>query len=123
MGKKARMRRYPQKYGRKFAVHPAFKARHDVEKELEVGVVLEEPKVELPEPKEEPKKEGCGDCGGCKDCEEKKEPKVEAPEPKVEVPVEKVVVEKPKAKPKAKPKTTRKRTTRKKAAPKKTSKE
>jgi len=112
MGKKARMRRYPQKYGRKFAVHPAFKARHDVEKELEVEVVLEEPKVELPEPKEEPKKEGCGDCGDCKDCKEKKEPKVEAP-------VEKVVVEKPKAK----PKTTRKRTTRKKAAPKKTSKE
>ena len=55
MGKKARMRRYPQKYGKKFGNHPYFIAKHG-DKPAEPAPVVEEEVVAIavPDPAAEP---------------------------------------------------------------------
>jgi len=56
MGKKAKIRRYPQKYGRKYASHPyakAINALREVTKEAEAdGVITEEEAAQIVEAKE-----------------------------------------------------------------------
>ena len=56
MGKKARIKRYPQKYGRKYSSHPVAKANHAVEEAKPAPVEVAAPKAEeavkpTPEPK------------------------------------------------------------------------
>jgi uncharacterized membrane protein YebE (DUF533 family) len=56
MGKKARIRRYPQKYGRKHASHPyakaATKLREVIEEAEADGVITEEEAVQIKQAKE-----------------------------------------------------------------------
>jgi len=64
MGKKARIKRYPQKYGRKYSSHPVAKANHAVEEAKPAPVEVAAPKAEptpapkpVAKPKAAPKKE------------------------------------------------------------------
>jgi hypothetical protein len=121
MGKKARMRRYPQKFGRKFASHPYARAqaklREIKEEAMADGIITAEEKLEIAAAEAEvesltPVLDAVAD-------ELAPEPVVEevAPEPVVEEPV---VEEKPKPKrtrkPAAKKTTTKRKYTRKKKA-------
>ena len=121
MGKKARMRRYPQKFGRKFASHPYARAQaklREIKKEaMADGVITAEEKLKIAAAEAEvesltPVLDAVAE-------ELAPEPVVEevAPEPIVEEPV---VEEKPKPKrtrkPAAKKTTTKRKYTRKKKA-------
>ena len=121
MGKKARMRRYPQKFGRKFASHPYAKAlaklKEVKEEAMADGVITAEEKLEIAAAEAEvesltPVLDAVAE-------ELAPEPIVEevTPEPIVEEPV---VEEKPKPKrtrkPAAKKTTTKRKYTRKKKA-------
>lgn len=121
MGKKARMRRYPQKFGRKFASHPYARAQAKLkevkEEAMADGVVTAEEKLEIAAAEAEvesltPVLDAVAE-------ELVPEPVVEevAPEPIVEEPV---VEEKPKPKrtrkPAAKKTTAKRKYTRKKKA-------
>ena len=121
MGKKARMRRYPQKFGRKFASHSYMRALaklNEVKEEaMDDGVITTEEKLEIAAAEAEvesmtPVLDAVAE-------ELVPEPVVEevAPEPVVEEPV---VEEKPKPKkarkPAAKKTTTKRKYTRRKKA-------
>ena len=121
MGKKARMRRYPQKFGRKFASHPYARAQAKLkevkEEAMADGVITAEEKLEIAAAEAEvesltPVLDAVAE-------ELVPEPVVEevTPEPIVEEPV---VEEKPKPKrtrkPAAKKTTTKRKYTRKKKA-------
>ena len=114
MGKKARMRRYPQKFGRKFASHPYARAqaklREIKEEAMADGVITAEEKLKIAAAEAEvesltPVLDAVAE-------ELVPEPVVEevAPEPVIEEPV---VEEKPKPKPKRTRKPAAKKTTAK----------
>jgi len=121
MGKKRRMRSYPQKFGRKFASHPYARAltklKEVKEEAMADGVVTAEEKLEIAAA--EAKVESLTPVLDAVAEELVPEPVVEevAPEPVVEEPV---VEEKPKPKrtrkPAAKKTTTKRKYTRKKKA-------
>ena len=114
MGKKARMRRYPQKFGRKFASHPYARAlaklKEVKEEAMADGVITAEEKLKIAAAEAEvesltPVLDAVAE-------ELAPEPVVEevAPEPVIEEPV---VEEKPKPKPKRTRKPAAKKTTAK----------
>ena len=120
MGKKARMRRYPQKFGRKFASHPYARAQTKLkevkEEAMADGVITAEEKLEIAAAEAEV--ESLTPVLDAVEETTTPEPVVEeeALEPIVEPPVAEVsvVTEKPKRR-RTRRTATRKRTTKKKA--------
>jgi hypothetical protein len=109
MGKKARMRRYPQKFGRKFASHPYARAQAKLkevkEEAMADGIITAEEKLEIAAAEAEV---------------ESLTPVLDAvaeelvPEPIVEEVVPEPVIEEPVVEEKPKPKRTRKVTAKRK---------